>query len=57
MMSGRGEDAVHVRVGQGNLQAVQELAAVGHGHGIVADGEGTAGGVVGGDDEVLLAEP
>ena len=53
----RGEDTVHVRVGQGDLQAVQELAAVGHGHRIVADRERAAGGVVGGDDEVLPVGP
>ena len=49
------EDAVHVRVGQGDLQPVQQLAAVRHGHRVVADGQGAAGRVVGGDDEVLPA--
>ena len=49
-----GQDAVHVRVGQGDLQPVQELPAVGHRHGVAADGQGAAGRVVGGDDEVLL---
>ena len=50
-----GQDAVDVRVGEGDLQAVQELAAVRHGHRVVADREGAAGRVVGGDDEVLPA--
>ena len=49
------EDAVDVRVGEGDLQPVQELAAVRHRHRVVADGEGAAGRVVGGDDEVLRA--
>ena len=50
-----GEHAVHVGVGQRDLQPVQQLAAVRHRHGVVADGEGAAGRVVGGDDEVLPA--
>ena len=37
------------------LQAVQQLAAVRHGHRVVADREGAAGRVVGGDNKVLAA--
>ena len=51
----RGQNTVHVGVGQCDLQPVQELAAVRHGHRIIAHGEGAAGRVVGGDDEVLPA--
>jgi hypothetical protein len=50
-----GQDPVHVRVGQRDPQTVQQLAAVRHRHGIAADGEGAAGRVVRGHDEVLNA--
>ena len=43
--------------GQALKPTLQELAAVGHGHRIVSDGERAAGRVVGGDNEVLPVGP
>ncbi len=50
-----GQHTVDGRIGQGDLEPVQQQAAVRHGHRVAADGQGAAGRMVGCDDEVLPA--
>ena len=51
----RGQDAIDGGVRQGNLQTVQEVPAISHGHRLRTNGEGAAGRMVRCDDEVLRA--
>lgn len=47
---GTREHPVDAGAGQGEAEAFEQVEAVGHGQAVVADGEGAAGRMVGGDD-------